>query len=211
MVAGGAHLCCGQLARTIALPRQQQYLRSGRLSIIIAEMDVHAWWYEPHAKLDTNVPHRLMARRQRPGGEYESILQPPQRVATDKLCKLFSMNESTPAPKFSITRIQTTVLYSTTSILAEQALPWKAVSNWPYPVRPCAPKVRRQMGQMGSITPAKEKHELAHVVQSSGRELSFHTSIVMEEERVVALRNAPISVWSKWTVDQTQTPLSGRR
>jgi len=49
--------------------------------------------------------------------------------------------------------------------VAGSAVVWKVVTNWPYPVRPCAPKVRRQVG---SITPAKEKHELAHVVQLSG-------------------------------------------
>jgi len=35
---------------TIALPRQQQYLRSGRLSVFIAELDIHPWWYESHRK-----------------------------------------------------------------------------------------------------------------------------------------------------------------
>ena len=51
-------------------------------------------------------------------------------------------------------------------------------------------------------------------VQLSGRDFSFHTGIAMGPGRVVALwKHAPSSVWtwSEWTVDQTQTPLSGRR
>ena len=95
--------------------------------------------------------------------------------------------------------------------VAGSAVVWKVVTNWPYPVRPCAPKVLRQIG---SKIPAKEKHELAHVVQLSGRDFSFHTGIAMGPGRVVALwKHAPSSVWtwSEWTVDQTQTPLSGRR
>ena len=42
-------------------------------------------------------------------------------------------------------------------------------------------------GKKGSMPPAKERHELAHVVQLSGRDFSFHTGIAMEPGRVVAL------------------------
>ena len=45
------------------------------------------------------------------------------------------------------------------NVAGSGAVVWKAVSNRPYPVRPCAPKVRRLMGQKGSIPPAKQKHE----------------------------------------------------